>query len=84
MFGKSWSPSVQSKCKQWRTRIVWREKKKQYRNLSHLKGQLGKSRRNKGREKVRTEGQTDRQTDGEAGVGFLGGAHILTEGTDRA
>lgn len=60
------------------------KKKKQYRNLSHLKGQLGKSRRNKGREKVRTEGQTDRQTDGEAGVGFLGGAHILTEGTDRA
>lgn len=60
------------------------KKKTIQKSLSHLKGQLGKSRRNKGREKVRTEGQTDRQTDGEAGVGFLGGAHILTEGTDRA
>lgn len=48
------------------------KKKTIQKSLSHLKGQLGKSRRNKGREKVRTEGQTDRQTERQALASLAG------------
>lgn len=49
-----------------------KKKKTIQKSLSHLKGQLGKSRRNKGKEKVRTEGQTDRQTERQALASLAG------------